>query len=84
MKYLTKTTETYRVDSEAEVLEMIKSAKESSQWILEGHSSKKKQVKQKGEVVDEYFMLTLTKSFNDEKEPMDDITVVYNGEECPF
>lgn len=83
MKYLTKTAETYRVDSEAEVLEMIKSAKESSQWTLEGHSSKKKQIKQKGEVVEEYFMLTLTKSFNDEKEPMDDIDIFY-GEESPF
>jgi hypothetical protein len=83
MKYLTKTAETYRVDSEAEVLDMIKAAKESSQWTLEGHSSKKKQIKQKGEVVEEYFMLTLTKSFNDEKEPMDDITVTY-GEESPF
>jgi hypothetical protein len=83
MKYLTKTAETYRVDSEAEVLDMIKAAKESSQWTLEGHSSKKKQIKQKGEVVEEYFMLTLTKSFNDEKDPMDDITVTY-GEESPF
>ena len=83
MKYLTKTAETYRVDSEAEVLDMIKAAKESAQWTLEGHSSKKKQIKQKGEVVEEYFMLTLTKSFNDEKEPMDDITITY-GEESPF
>lgn len=83
MKYLTKTAETYRVDSEAEVLDMIKAAKESSQWTLEGHTSKKKQIKQKGEVVEEYFMLTLTKSFNDEKEPMDDITITY-GEESPF
>ena len=83
MKYLTKTTETYRVDSEAEVLEMIKDAKESSKWTLEGHSSKKKQVKQKGEIVEEYFVLTLTKSFNDEKDPLIDITVTY-GEESPF
>ena len=83
MKYLTKTTETYRVDSEAEVLEMIKDAKESLQWTLEGHNSKKKQIKQKGEVVEEYFLLTLTKSFNDEKEPTDDITISY-GEESPF
>jgi hypothetical protein len=83
MKYLVKTTETYRVDSDAEVLEMVKEAKESLQWTLEGHTSKKKQVKQKGEIVDEYFMLTLTKSFNDEKEPMSDITIIY-GEEKPF
>ena len=83
MKYLTKTTETYRVDSEAEVLEMIKDAKESLQWTLEGHNSKKKQIKQKGEVVEEYFLLTLTKSFNDEKEPTDDIAISY-GEESPF
>lgn len=83
MKYLVKTTETYRVDSDAEVLEMVKEAKESLQWTLEGHTSKKKQVKQKGEIVDEYFMLTLTKSFNDEKEPMSDIAIIY-GEEKPF
>lgn len=83
MKYLVKTTETYRVDSDAEVLEMVKEAKESLQWTLEGHTSKKKQVKQKGEIVDEYFMLTLTKSFNDEKEPMNDIAIIY-GEESPF
>ena len=83
MKYLVKTTETYRVDSDAEVLEMVKEAKESLQWTLEGHTSKKKQVKQKGEIADEYFMLTLTKSFNDEKEPMSDITIIY-GEEKPF
>lgn len=83
MKYLTKTTETYRVDSEAEVLEMIKTAKESATWTLEGHNSKKKQIKQKGEIVDEYFLLTLTKSFNDEKEPMSDIEISY-GEESSF
>lgn len=83
MKYLVKTTETYRVDSDAEVLSMINAAKESSQWEFEGHTSKKKQIKQKGQVVEEYYLLTLTKSFNDEKEPMDDIDINY-GKESQF
>lgn len=84
MRYLIKTTETYRVDSESEVLEMIKDAKESSQWTLEGHTSKKKQNKQKGEVVEEYYMVSLTKSFNLEKDPMDEIIVNYEGERSAF
>ena len=83
MKYLVKATETYRVDSDAEVLNMINAAKESAQWEFEGHTSKKKQIKQKGQVVEEYYLLTLTKSFNDEKDPTDDIEISY-GEESPF
>ncbi len=69
MKYLLKTTEVYRVDSEAEAAQLIDDAKKESGYILGKYASQYKERKQKGEVIDSYWKVTLTKEFTSEKEP---------------
>lgn len=69
MKYLIQTVETYRVDKEDEAKRMIEEAKSNNHFILKKYSSEYKEKKQKGEVIDTYYKVTLTKAFTDEKEP---------------
>ena len=69
MKYLIQTVETYRVDKEDEAKKMIEEAKADNHFILKKYSSEYKEKKQKGEVIDTYYKVTLTKAFTDEKEP---------------
>ena len=69
MKYLTQVVETYRIDSEADVIKMIEEAKADNRFTLVKHSSQYKERKQKGEVVDSWWKLSITKQFTDEKEP---------------
>ena len=78
MKYLLETTETYRVSNEAEVTELIEAAKKDNHCILKKHTSQMKERKQKGEVIDTWYKVTLTKYFTDEKEPEGTTEVVYN------
>ena len=69
MKYLISTTEVYRVDSEEEVKRIIEEAKQDNHFILSKYSSQFKERKQKGEVIDSYYKVTLVNSFTNEKEP---------------
>ena len=80
MAYLITTTETYRVDSEPEVTKIIEEAKDSNKYDLVKYSSTIKETKQKGEVVDSWFRLTLTKQFCSEKEPSGSVQVSYGVE----
>lgn len=77
-KYLIKTTEQYRCDSEQEANELIKEAKASGLYTVTKTSSEIKTLKQKGEVVDEWRRVTITKVFNDEKEPYGQVYVSYD------
>lgn len=76
-KFLIKTTEEHRADSESEAAELIDDAKHDSRYILAKYSSVKKEKKQKGEVVDDYYIVTLVKVFDDPKEPSGEATVEY-------
>ena len=69
MKYLIQTTETYRVDTEDQVKEMIEEAKADGRFQLSKYTSQHKEKKLKGEVVDEWYKVTFTKSFCDERDP---------------
>ena len=69
MRYLLNTTEIYRVATEEEATELINEAKRDSNYILSKYSSVKREQKAKGEVIDEWYKVTLVKSFNEEKEP---------------
>ena len=69
MKYLIQTVETYRVDKEDEAKKMIEEAKADNHFILKKYSSEYKERKQKGQIIDTYYKVTLTKAFTDEKEP---------------
>lgn len=77
-RYLIKTTEQYRCDSEQEANELIKEAKESGLYTVTKTSSEIKTLKQKGEIVDEWRRVTITKVFNDEKEPYGQVYVSYD------
>ena len=77
-KYLISTVETYRIDTEAEATKAIEEAKSDKSYILGKYTSEHKERKAKGEVIDEYWKLSLTKNFNDIKEP--DSTVIINYE----
>lgn len=79
-KYLVSTTETYRVDTERESAEAIEEAKKDTTYVLGKYTNEHKERKSKGEVVDEYWKLTLTKMFNDIKEPNNVYNVTYEVE----
>ena len=66
-KYLVSTVETYRVDTETEAVAAIEEAEQDNSYILSKYTNEHKEQKSKGEVVDEYWKLTLTKFFNDIK-----------------
>lgn len=75
MKYLIETTEVYRCDSEDEAKVLIEDAKRTS--TLKKYNCVAKERKQKGDIVDSWFKLTLTKSWDDEKEPCGSTVVSY-------
>lgn len=73
-KWLLKTVETYRVDTENEVENLIQEAKEGMEYSLAGYTSKYKEKKE-----DAYWVVTLTKTMTSEKEPSTQIEVEYKG-----
>lgn len=77
MRYLIQTTEVYRADSETEAQEIIGAAKAAAEYTLTKYSSEKKEVKAKGEVIDEFYKITLAKTFTDIKEPDVQVDVIY-------
>ena len=76
-RYLCAVVETYRVDNESEADELIAQARENSIYELKKYNLQKKEVKAKGEIVDEYYLLSLTKSIQDSKEPTTYIELEY-------
>lgn len=76
MKYLLKTVETYRVATEDEAKKLIEDAKRDRNFTLVKYLSEMREQKSKGEVIDSWYRVTLTKAFTDEKEP--DTTVIVN------
>lgn len=75
MKYLIDTTEIYRIDSEAEADQLLETAKASG--VLNKYSCVYKERKQKGEIIDSWYRVTLNKKFTDEKDPTTQITISY-------
>lgn len=76
--YLIKTTETYRCDTEQEAKDLIEQSKKSNQYSVTKHLSEVKTLKQKGEIVDEWRRVTITKEFSSEKEPYGDLMPIYS------
>ena len=75
--YLIKVTEQYRCDTETEAKKLIEEAKENHQYTVVKSSDEIKTLKQKGEIVDEWRRVTITKEFNQEKEPESYIMPMY-------
>lgn len=80
MAYLIKTTEVYRCESEKEANELIQKAKQSTTYTVTKHSSEIKTLKAKGEIVDEWRRVTITKEFTSEKEPDGSLMPYYSEE----
>lgn len=78
MKYLIQVTETYRVDTEDQVKEMIEEAKADGRFQLLKYTSQYKERKAKGEVIDAWYKVTFTKGFTDERDP--EVTAIINYE----
>lgn len=76
-RYLIQTTEVYRVDSEAEAKALIEEAKDEDISNLKKYNCEYKNQKAKGEIVQEWYRVTLTKSFADEKEPAESVSINY-------
>lgn len=66
---LIKTVETYRADSEPQAQKLIESAKNSGDFELTKYSSETKPIKEQGEYVGEYQIVTLYKTYDNVKEP---------------
>lgn len=77
MKYLVKTVETWRVDTEDEVDAFVEQAKNDDKFQLLKYDCTYKEVKSKGEILETYYQLALTKGFNDIKDPDTNVEVVY-------
>ncbi len=79
-KYLITVSETYRVDTEAEVGTLLEEAKADNDYELIKYSSVHKEKKQKGEIVDDYYVVTLNKKFDDVGDPCGSMKVVYTDD----
>ena len=83
-KYLCQTQEIYRVGSEAEAANLIEAAKKDNTFTLLKSSTEYKTIKAKGEIVDEYWKITLVKHFTDLKEPDCTVSVDYTVDQGYF
>ena len=77
MRYLLKAVDTYRVPNEAAVEVLHDELLNDPCFDLTGFSYKVKQIKVKGEVIEEYIVVQATKQFTNEKEPEDMYVVNY-------
>jgi hypothetical protein len=77
MKYLINTTEVFRVSTIEEVEALQEEVKTDGRYDLASFSYKYKCQKQKGEIIDEWYQVSIKKTFNDEKEPCTNVSVTY-------
>lgn len=75
--YLLKAVDTYRVPTVADVEKLHEELLQDTTFDLTAFSYKTKYIKQKGEIVEEYQVVSATKIFTDEKEPDRVINVSY-------
>lgn len=77
MKYLLKAVDTYRVPTIADVEALHEQLLDDPTFDLTAFSYKTKQIKAKGDVIEEYQVVTATKIFTNEKDPEDVYVVTY-------
>lgn len=75
--YLLKAVDTYRVATVADVEALHEELLNDNSFDLTAFSYKTKYIKQKGEIVEEYQVVSATKIFTDEKEPDRVVNVSY-------
>ena len=77
MTYLLKAVDTYRVPTIADVEALHEKLLDDPTFDLTAFSYKTKQIKVKGEVIEEYQVVSATKIFTDEKNPEEKFIVTY-------
>lgn len=77
MTYLINAVDTYRVPTVEDVERLHEELLNDSHFQLTAFSYQTKEIKIKGEVVDEYQLVKAKKIFNNEKEPDSNIEVFY-------
>lgn len=77
MKYLVSAVNTIRVDTVEEVERLHSQLKEDNRFTLKKFEYQHKEIKAKGEVLEEYELVKATLVFNNEKEPDLDIEIEY-------
>ncbi len=78
MKYLIGCTNTVRLSTLNEVEEFHEELKHENKFQLNNFSWTLKEIKKKGEVVDEYFLVKYKITFTNEKDPEVQYEVEYN------
>lgn len=78
--YFLGSDEKYRCDTEAEAKWLIEQAKKSSQYTVKKVREEIRTQKQKGEIVDEWKRVIITKEFCQEKEPDCELMPVYTDD----
>lgn len=78
MKYLVNTTEVFRVGTIEEVEALQEEVKTDGRYDLASFSFKYKCTKQKGEIIDEWYQVTVKKGFNEEKDPCTVVEISYD------
>ena len=76
MYYTLKTTNVYRVPTVEDALRLRKQLERDSVGELTSFSYKTKYVKAKGDIIDEYQVVTATFMIDDEKDPEGVMTVI--------
>ena len=80
IKYLLDTTVTYRVSTIEDVKKIHAEMQSNPNYSLVAFSYKTKAIKEKGDIVDEYQVITAKLVINVEKEPEDSVTDIYIGD----
>lgn len=84
MKYLCQVVETIRVSNVNEVEKLHTELKEDRRFELKKFEYAHKEVKSKGEVIDEYELVKATLVFNNEKEPSCSVKIDFKVEDGAF
>ena len=80
-KFVISDTTVYRVGTVEEVEKLHDDLLADSTFTLASFGYKAKYVKAKGEIIDEYQVVTAKKVFNDEKDPISEVDVNYSVKE---
>lgn len=84
MNYLTQIVQSIRVPNVNAVEELHKQLKNDSRFELKKFEYQHKEIKQKGEIIDEYELVKATMNFNLEKEPTRYVGIDFTFEEGVF
>lgn len=79
-RYLTSIVESIRVPNVEEVEKLHTELREDNRFELKKFEYTHKEVKSKGEIIDEYELIKATLVFNNEKEPTDIINIDFQIE----